>query len=148
MRDTLAAFIRWVMRDTAYHRIFTAVVVAPSGGDTVDLLPDDPSIRGNGLQGVPVSYGLPGAKATFSPGVRMLLFFENGDKTKPRAICFEGSHLTMAFGGGVQAIARVGDSISFNGTIVGTAAAAPPVAVTGTCSGTGMIIAGAPTVTA
>lgn len=146
MRDALAGFIRWVMRDTAYHRIFTAVVMAPSSGDTVDLLPDDPSIRGNGLQGVPVSYGIPGAKATFAPGVRMLLLFENGDKTKPRAICFDGDHLTLAFGGGVQALARVGDSISFSGTIVGTSATGG--AVSGSCSGTGTVISGAPTVTA
>lgn len=144
MRDALAGFIRWVMRDTAYHRIFTAVVMAPSGGDTVDLLPDDPSIRGNGLQGVPVSYGIPGAKATFAPGVRMLLFFENGDKTKPRAICFEGAHLTMAFGGGVQALARVGDSVSVPSA--GLISAAPSSPVTGVAIGT--IISGAPTVTA
>lgn len=144
MRDSLAAFIRWVMRDTAYHRIFTAVVMAPSSGDTVDLLPDDPSIRGNGLQGVPISYGLPGAKATFAPGVRMFLFFENGDKTKPRAICFDGSHLTMAFGGGVQALARVGDNVSVPsaGLISGT----PGAPVTGVAVGT--IVSGSPTVTA
>lgn len=142
MRESLAAFIRWVMRDTAYHKVFTAVVMAPSSGDTVDLLPDDPTIAGNGLQGVPVSYGVPGAKAMLTPGMRMLLFFEGGDPSKPHAICFDGSPLEVSFGGGKSPIARVGDNIVISNvsTII-----APPGPSGGPCTGTavGTIMAGA-----
>jgi hypothetical protein len=139
MRDSLAAFIRWVMRDTAYHRVFTAVVMAPSDGATVDLLPDDPTVAGNGLQGVPVSYGVPGASAKLLPGIRMLLIFEGGDPSKPRAICFDGSPLEVSFGGGQSPVARVGDNVTINP--LGLISGGPGSPVTGSCIGT--IMAGA-----
>lgn len=132
-RTKLAAFIRWVMRDTVYHRVTLATVAAPSSGKTVDLIPEDPTFAGPGLQGVPVVYGMPGVEAQFTPGTKMFLFFANGDPRKPHAIgFFDGTALSISFAGGQLGIARVGD----------------PVTVTDPISGplTGMIIGGSPLV--
>lgn len=140
-RQALEKFIRLVMRDTLYHGSFLAEVQSPSSGDTVDLLPDDPRIRGDGFQGVPVSYGLPGVKAKFSPGAKMLLVFENGDPRKPRAMLFDAnsSHVEISFANGVQPFARVGDNVSVSVAI-------PSGSSAGTYPAQGQIIGGNPTV--
>ena len=122
-RSALEKLIATVTRDTFWFGTFMCTVQAPSSGDTVDLLPDDPRLKGEGLQGVPVSYGLPDCKATIIPGAKVLLFFENGDRTKPRAGLFSGSATEIKLGGNaIMPVARVGDPISVICTTPGTVA--------------------------
>lgn len=146
--ESLQKFIRWVMRDVTYHKHYTATVQLQAG-DTVDLLPDDPAIRGNGLSGVPIMYGLPGVKATVAPGTKMTLFFENGDPSKPRAAMWEGGHIELSFANGVMPIGRVGDQVVIPAGIpvstTGTAAAQTGAT---TAPAIGQITGGAPTVKA
>lgn len=140
--EKLSAFIRWVMRDTKYHKHYVCTV-ARQLGESVDLTPDDPSIRGAGLQGVPIMHGLPGVSVMVAPGTKMTLFFENGDPTKPRAQMWEGGHIEISFADGVMPIARVGDVVSINPAgLVGNLGGP----IIGVCTGT--IAAGAPTVKA
>ena len=136
--DSMAAFVRWVMRDTKYHKHYLCTVQMQLGS-TVDLLPDDPAMRGAGLSGVPITYGLPGVTATFLAGTKMTLFFENGDPAKPRAQGFEGSHVELSFADGTKPVARVGDTIMLT-----SATSVSGGAVTGS----GTIMGGAPTVKA
>jgi hypothetical protein len=131
-KEALSTLIRYVMRETAYHRISLATVAAPSDGSTVDLMPDDPDIAASGVQGVPVLYGIPGVKAKFLPGAKMLLFFLSGDPKQPRAMCFDGSAAEITMGGGVMGVARVGDQVTL------TAATSPA----GTVTGVGIITGG------
>jgi hypothetical protein len=140
--SALEAIIRFVMRDTTYHKHYTATVQGPVVGDTVDLLPDDPAIRGAGLSGVPIMYGLPGVSAKVLPGTKMTLFFENGDPQKPRAAMWEGGHIELSFNDGVMPIARVGDQITITSALAGSGPTALPV------TGVGIITGGAPTVKA
>lgn len=131
--ETLKAIIRWVMRDVKYHKHYVATVQRQLG-DAVDLLPDDPEIRGTGLSNVPIMYGLPGVSATVAPGTKMTLFFENGDPTKPRAAMWEGGHITLSFNNGVLPVCRVSDTVVINP--LGLTAGVGGPAIVGTCTGT------------
>ena len=137
-RDALVKLIQWVTRDYHFYGVYAATVAATSTGQTADLECDDPRIKGVGLQGVPISYGVPDCVATINKGCRVLLMFENGDKTKPRASVFDGSAIDIKFGG-AQAlpVARIGDTV----TITATGLTAPTGAVTGVAQGT--IVGGA-----
>lgn len=139
-KEALERIIRAVTGDTTYHKHYFATVQGQSG-QTVDLLPDDPEIRGNGLSGVPIDNGIPGVKATVAPGTRMTLYFEGGDPRNPRAKWCEGNHIELKFNDGVLPFARVGDTVSVNGTGLTSATGGP---VSGVCTGT--IAGGSPTV--
>ncbi len=131
-RASLAAFIRWVMRDTRYLGTY-ACTVQGQVGNLLDLLPDDPTIAGKGLSGVPIRHGLPGCEVRVRTGARVLLAFENGgDPTKPYAALWsEGDIVSVSLGyGGTKPVARVGDTVSvffpaaipFSGTVGGVPA--------------------------
>lgn len=81
----LERFVRWVMRDVTYHRQYACTVMGQSEDlDTLDVLPDDESIRGTGLQSVRIRHGLPGLKIRAKAGVsRVLLGYEDGDPRRP-----------------------------------------------------------------
>ena len=141
-KDALAAFIRWVMRDVTYHKHYMATV-QKQAGDKVDVKLDDDSVGGpGGISGVPISYGLPGVKATVAPGTKVTLFFENGDPTKPRVYSWEGGHITLSFAEGTMPFARVGDTVNINPLGLVGYLSTP---ITGAATGT--IASGAPTVT-
>ena len=133
--SALESIVRWIMRDVKYHKHYSATVQSQIG-DTVHLLPDDPSIRSNGLTNVPIMHGLPGVAVRVLPGTKMTLFFANGDPAEPRAALWEGGALEISFGGGVMPFARVGDAIAI------TSATSP----SGPVTGTGIITAGTPLV--
>lgn len=68
------------------------VVGQSSDLERVDLQPEDPSIKAQGLQGVPIRYGMPGIKCTLKKGAqngaRVMLGFDGADPDKPfAAIC-------------------------------------------------------------
>lgn len=135
--SALERFIRWVMRDTVYSRVYSATVVAQIG-QTVDLLPDSDDLRGSGLQGVPLMYGAPGIEAQFLPGTKVLLIFQDGRPDRPLAICFDGAAILLKLGGGSSPVARVGDTITLT---TATAGGTP-------CTGQGIIVGGSPVVQA
>jgi hypothetical protein len=99
-------------------------------GSTVDLLPDDDSIRGNGLQAVQLWHGLPGIVVKVPKGARVLLGFRNGAPDQPYAALWEPGQIeSISFGGGTIPIARVGDSATVywppSQPFIGTTAAGP-----------------------
>ena len=114
IRSSLEAFIRLVMRDTVYHRVYPCSVQGQSSDlKTLDLLPDDAEIRGTGLQSVPIRHGLPGVEVKVPVGARVLLGFEAGDPERPYAALWEpGSIEQIIFDGGTKPIARKGDAVT------------------------------------
>jgi len=110
--DALEAFVRRVMRRTAYHAQHVAVVQRQHDDDSLDLLPDSDDIRGTGLSRVPIRHGLPGVRVRVAVGSRVLLTFEGGNPTAPRATLWEaGAVEEIRFNDGSAPIARVGDPV-------------------------------------
>jgi len=109
---SLARFIRWVMRDTTYHRRYSATVERDRGDGTFDLLPDDHAMRGTG-QAVPDRVGVAGASVRVEQGTRCLFTFADGDPSKPVIVAweFKGGSATVSFDGGEAAVARKGDLV-------------------------------------
>lgn len=64
---------------------YPARVVSQAADGTVDLLPDDPKMRGSGISRVPLRHGLPGCTVRVRPGSTVALFFEDCDAKKPAA---------------------------------------------------------------
>lgn len=151
--EGLEAFIRRVMRRTPYHAKYVAVVQRQHDDDSLDLLPDDASIRGTGLSRVELRHGLPGVRVRVTPGSRVLLAFEAGNPAKPRATLWEsGSIEDIRFDGGTAPLARVGDpvrcfwppSVPFTGTVtIGGVPSAIAGTMTITSAGVGVIESGA-----
>ncbi len=90
IKEPLAAFIRWVMRDTRFAKLYPARVILQDAAGRLELLADDASIKGTGNQGVPIKHGLPGCAVVVPTGARILLGFENADSTRPYAALWEG----------------------------------------------------------
>lgn len=114
--EELKAWVRRVMGETRYHKKYPCEVVDQAEDYTLSLRPDDPSIAGDGLDGVPIRHGIPGVKVRVSPGARVQLGFENGKPDKRYASLFEDdpdSVIDVDFEpGGLHApVARVGDAV-------------------------------------
>lgn len=105
LRGSLERLIRGTMRDVLYLGQYTAVVQRQAADGTLDLLPDDARIRGNGLQGVPIRHGLPGVEVEVPAGVRVLLGFDNGDSRSPYAALWHSGQVTSVRIGGESAVA-------------------------------------------
>jgi hypothetical protein len=119
MADLGAAFerlVRAIMGDVRYHKQYPSTVQGQSGM-TLDLLPDDETIRGpGGLSGVPLRIGLPGFTVQVPSGARVLLSFDEGNPAKPVASLFDpGSVTSIHFADGTQANARQGDLVVSGG---------------------------------
>lgn len=109
--ESLAKFIRYVMRDTRYHKMYPCTVERQDGWGPLELTPDDVEIRGEGLGSVPIRHGLPGVEVRVERGARVLLGFAAGDFKRPYAALWEsGTIIEMRFAGGTQPIAREGDA--------------------------------------
>lgn len=74
----------------AYAQWYPARVVRQAEDGSLELYPDDPKIRGNGLTHVPLRHGLPGCSVKLKSDARVLLFFEQGDPKMPAAALFPG----------------------------------------------------------
>lgn len=142
-QESLAKFIRWVMRDVRYLGTYACTVQGQTGS-LLDVLPDDPDMAGRGLSGVPIRHGLPGCTVQVRTGARVLLAFENGDPTKPYvALWAEGDITSVSVGyGGTKPVARIGDTVSvffpalipFSGTVGGVPASGV-LTITQACPG-------------
>ena len=133
LKADLAAFIRWVTRDTRYHRSYACSVQGQDASGLLDLYPDDESIRGSGTSKVPIKHGLPGVKVKVSVGSRVMMNFENGDPRKPFASLWDngGTQIEISVGASPLNNARQGDMIALTIPVV---PAAPP-------AGAGFLIA-------
>jgi hypothetical protein len=150
--------IRWVMRDTAFHKMYACTVQAQSSdGATLDLIPDEAAIGGQGgLQAVQLRHGLPGVVVKVPVGARVMLGFENGDPGKPFAALWEPGQIeSLSFGGGTKPIARIGDAVDvywpatitfLPGSTIGGAALVGKAVITS--KSIGIIVSGNPKVTA
>ena len=111
-RAALERFIRRVMQGTLYHGTFACTVLGQNDDDSLELLPDDERVRGNGLSRVPIRHGVPGVRVRVIVGSRVMLGFENGDPRRPYASMWEpGSIESIRFDNGTQPIARRGDPV-------------------------------------
>jgi hypothetical protein len=113
--SSLARFVRWVMRDVTYHKLYPATVMAQEG-QTLSVLPDDESIQGTGLAKVPMLHGVPGMKAEVKPGARLLLGFRAGDPRRPYVALWESASVSLlTLPNGSLPIARQGDIVNSGG---------------------------------
>ena len=80
-----------------YSRMYPSRVVKQGGDGSLDVIPDSQEIRGNGITGVPIRHGVPGLEVKVTPGNKVLLFFEGGDKKAPAcALWPDGSSVISA----------------------------------------------------
>lgn len=110
--DDLAIIARRVTGDMTYERLYAAEVVRVAG-DLADVLPDDPRVRGRGLQGVLMPTIDPTTELAPEPGCRCLLGFREGDSRRPYIAAWEyaADSATVRIDGGVGSVARKGDLI-------------------------------------
>ncbi len=129
-RSAIAAIVRYVMRDTTFHRLYRAIVERTNADHTVDVLPEDETIRGIGLQHVPVRVGIAASVVSAEPGLLCLLGFEGGDPQRPYIAAWEYRQRSaiVKLDGGDAAVARKGDAIRV--------LTVPAMAVSGVCGGT------------
>lgn len=112
LRDDIARIVRAVLGDMTFERTYTANVELVSD-DFVDVLPDDPKVRGIGLQRVPMPTIDPTTELVPAPGCRCLLAFAAGDPRKPYIAAWEYAQgsATVHLDGGAASVARKGDVI-------------------------------------
>lgn len=116
IKEPLARFVRWVMRDTRYHALYPATVQGQDSAGLLDLYPDDAIVRGTGTSKVPIRYGAPGVSAKVPVGARVMLGFANGDPQSPYAALWDtGAITSLSLDGGTQQVARVGDLVTAGG---------------------------------
>jgi hypothetical protein len=113
VKDSLAAFVRRVMKNTLYHAQYICTVQSQDADGNLDLLPDDERIRGTGLSRVPIRHGIPGVTVRVLPGSRVTLAFEAGDPSRPFAALWDpGAIEEISFNDGRAPVARVGDYVT------------------------------------
>lgn len=122
----IARFVRWVMRDVTFDRVYSARVDVDHGDETLDVTSDDDALRGTSLQRVPVLVGVAGARVRAVPGTVCLLGFGNRDPRFPRIVGwgYQSGKARIAFDGGIAGLARQGDPVrmlvSEGATVAGT----------------------------
>ena len=66
-----------------FSQWYPARVVSQDRDGSVQIIADDPRIRGNGITHVPLRHGVPGVTVRVTPNEKVILFFEDGDPQKP-----------------------------------------------------------------
>lgn len=127
--DELRALVRsFVDGDLRFARLYPAAVAAVHADGTLDVIPDDPTMRGQGHR-VEQTHGTAGWVGDPEVGDRVLLGFDGADPSKPYVIGARKRTTTKAaFNEGDKAIARVGDTVSL-GSLVVTQLLLPPASV-------------------
>lgn len=104
IKKHLDAYIMRLVNPVDWYAPYACKVVKQSADGSVDLRPEDKRL--DGYQTVPIHYGVPGTSATFQPGARVMMEFENGDRTKPFVSSFDFATITaLSFGSGAGALA-------------------------------------------
>lgn len=84
----LFALIRGARPSVDYHALYRAeVLVQSQDRATVDVRPDDPRLPP--MARVPLKLGIPGVTAQIAPGAGVVVGWENGDPSQPRAHLFD-----------------------------------------------------------
>jgi len=143
IREKLEAFILRVLNERPYLRLYPSTVQSQGADYSVDVLPDDETVRGLGLSSVRIKHGIPGVRVRVVKGARCLLGFEAADPSKPYVSLWDaGSVEAIEFNGSTRPVARVGDLVQVNwpvlsavGTLNGSPFAAS-LAVATTSTGT------------
>jgi len=155
LKGSIMAFVRGAIANVDYHAHYSCTVVLQAADDTLELKPDNPKVAP--IAGVPIKLGLPGASVKVPKGARVLLSWNDGDPSQPRADLWDmGTGMTeLRFDGGGQSVSRVGDVVSCTippGTTFNGVAGPPVNAFVGTfilpVPITGTILTGAPRVKA
>lgn len=130
-RSSIGTFLGHIRRHIDYSRQYPCRVSAQNGDGTLQLVPDDVTLKGTGLDQVPIRHGIPGvSRVLVASGTRVHLAFDAGDPTRPFAALWDsGRALAVEFGDDAQDVARKGDSVEvllppavFTGTVNGLAA--------------------------
>lgn len=110
--DDFGRMVRRVLGDLRFERLYPAVVTRVSG-DLADVMPDDPTMRGQGLQGVPMPTIDPSTQLVPEAGCRCLLGFLDGNPQRPAIVAWEYAQdsATVRLDGGSAGVARKGDLI-------------------------------------
>jgi hypothetical protein len=100
-----------------YSQFYRARVVSQGADGTIDLLPDDPRVKGAGLSHVELMHGIPGLTVKVVPGSFVRLYFENGDPSQCRAALWpDGSSVQSVQLQAVQEIVHVAPAHKFGPT--------------------------------
>jgi hypothetical protein len=100
-----------------YSQWYRAKIVSQAADGTVDLLPDDPRVRGAGISRVPILHGIPGLTVKVVPGTYVELFYQNGDPGSPAcALAPDGSNVQSVQLQALQEIAIVAPAIKLGPT--------------------------------
>lgn len=115
--SALDRFLGSIKRAIDYTKRYPARVAAVNGDKTVQLVPDDPRIKGAGLDKVRVRSGMPGT-ITAKKGARCMLGFDNGDPSQPYASDWDDGNVEeMSLAGGTLNAARQGDMVQCGGPL-------------------------------
>jgi hypothetical protein len=109
-KSILNRFLRPLRTEIDYTKKYRCRVSAQNSDRTLQLVPDDPKMKGQGLDRVPIRVGLPGMKIFVESGARCNLGFENGDPSQPYATDWDEDCplLRWELNGAKGAIAGVG----------------------------------------
>lgn len=114
-KSVLTRFLAPLRTELDYAAKWRCRVVTQNADRTLQLMPDEPRMRGQGLDKVKIRVGLPGMKINAQAGATCNLGFENRDPSKPYATDWEEDsplvswELTDAKGaiGGVGSVVEV-----------------------------------------
>ncbi len=101
--SALARALQGTTRSLKFSQSWPGQVTAQSG-QTLDINPDDPELKGTGLGAVQMTFGLPGINVQVSAGTRVRFCYDSDDPGRPRVCAFE------AGAGGADLLVTVGDT--------------------------------------
>src|SRR5690606_7995104 len=91
---SLQRFLSHIRRGIDYSRAYPCRVSAQNADLTLQLVPDDPVMKGSGLDRVPIRYPAPGMELKVSSGARCMLEFEGGDPARPVVTAWDSGAIT------------------------------------------------------
>ncbi len=110
----LNRFLAGIRRDIDYSRMYPGRVVAQNPDGTLQIVLDDPKVKGNGQDRVPIRTGLPGFEVKVSEGAKVSVGFDAGDPSRPYAALWDGTGSVQSVefkpSGLGAPVCRVGDS--------------------------------------
>lgn len=109
--DVMRAIVQRHAPDVDALKLMSGVIVCQHADDTVDIKLDLTNLYGRDLVNVPI-VSIPGLRIRVLKGARCRVFWENGDRTQPRAGLLDHRGLdSIEFDNGTAAVARVGDTV-------------------------------------
>lgn len=88
--DTAAReFLSAIRREMDHALPYPCKVVSQNADLTLQLVPEDPRMPSDGLDGIPIRPGLPGWAVRVKTGARVRVCFDSGDRSKPYATAWD-----------------------------------------------------------